>query len=293
MTIQRDANGMLYDDQSACLEDPEGDMFARAEEFDSEALIPAANDDNDHIVTDDLELVVAEPLLKLGERRDLDDTTMACANDAGWSAKVLSREGGLFGRVFVFTPWEAFDAVWRPIVASYDDPRWHCGYWLEMMREFVSDAILPSLSATTGIAGQPTIILPPNPDTAGHLGWGVKNGGVMLTLNHIGGACLKCTGCKSKRPNQEQSAASWVYFIQAKDGGAVKIGRSVNPQERLSGLQTAHPTELRILTKIPGGNTVERSFHALFAADRIRPDGEWFRPSTQLMAFVRELKGAA
>ena len=62
--------------------------------------------------------------------------------------------------------------------------------------------------------------------------------------------------------------------------------------DRLSSLQTANPARLRIVAKLAGGGAVERAMHVLFAADRIRPDGEWFRPSQALAAFMREIGGA-
>ena len=79
--------------------------------------------------------------------------------------------------------------------------------------------------------------------------------------------------------------------VQSSIGGPVKIGRSSNPIARLSALQTAHPHPLRIIAKMAGGIEVERSLHRLFAASRIRPDGEWFNPTPDLVAFIKEIGG--
>ena len=87
------------------------------------------------------------------------------------------------------------------------------------------------------------------------------------------------------------SASSCVYFIQSVNGGPIKIGRSGNVDERVARLQTANAFPLRVVARMPGKVSVERNMHALFAKDRIRPDGEWFNPSPELLAFIREIGG--
>jgi hypothetical protein len=74
----------------------------------------------------------------------------------------------------------------------------------------------------------------------------------------------------------------FVYFIQAEGGGPIKIGRSRDPQSRLSTLQTAHGARLRILSTRRGSSDVERGLHARFAAHRT--SGEWFEPVPELVA---------
>jgi hypothetical protein len=65
-----------------------------------------------------------------------------------------------------------------------------------------------------------------------------------------------------------------VYLIGTMVGGLVKIGTSLDPERRLSALQTAHPRSLRILSFIPGGRAIERGLHDLFSDLRVQR--EWF-----------------
>lgn len=76
-----------------------------------------------------------------------------------------------------------------------------------------------------------------------------------------------------------------VYFVQAGDGGNIKIGVSGNPETRVAGLQTGSDEPLRILATIPGGRAVEKELHRRFAALRVK--GEWFRPEQELLDLIR------
>lgn len=83
----------------------------------------------------------------------------------------------------------------------------------------------------------------------------------------------------------------WVYFIQARTGGPVKIGFSYSPSHRLADLQIGCPVRLQIIAKIPGTDEVERELHRELAKDRSH--GEWFRPTDRLRAvFEKRLGGA-
>ena len=77
-----------------------------------------------------------------------------------------------------------------------------------------------------------------------------------------------------------------VYFIQAGEGGSIKIGTSTHPKKRLRGLQTSHDTELRLLAAIEGGEKLEAELHERLAPWHVR--GEWFRPSPEVLAVVQE-----
>jgi hypothetical protein len=171
-----------------------------------------------------------------------------------------------------------------------DDPRWQCHAWMRSIHDLMYD-VRKSFSAALQLEDDATLLIPPN-NMVGILCWRAPNGGLVVYLDHHCGACGWCLGCRSFVRNREQAPVSWVYFIQSTDGGPVKIGRSASPIDRLSSLQTANPSRLRIVAKMAGGGAVERSMHALFAADRIRPDGEWFRASQALTAFMREIGGA-
>lgn len=178
----------------------------------------------------------------------------------------------------------------RNAVTNPDDPRWHCHAWMSSVHSLM-DEVYEALSPTLQLERDAFLLIPPNDDAA-TLFWSTPSGGFLAFLNRHRGACGWCLGCRSFVRAREQAPVSWVYFVQGADGGPVKIGRSASPVDRLSALQTANPSRLRIVAKMAGGGAVERSMHALFAADRIRPDGEWFRASQALTTFMREIGGA-
>jgi hypothetical protein len=80
-----------------------------------------------------------------------------------------------------------------------------------------------------------------------------------------------------------------VYFIRS--GAGIKIGFTDNIFMRMSALLNAHPRRLALLAMIPGTRTEEGELHRMFAEDRM--EGEWFRPSRRLRAFVADLRGVA
>jgi hypothetical protein len=76
-----------------------------------------------------------------------------------------------------------------------------------------------------------------------------------------------------------------VYFIQSEETLNIKIGESVDPQARMADLRTANSGTLRLL-----GSTdryLEEHLHEKFAEDRLH--GEWFRPSADLIYFLKLL----
>lgn len=80
-----------------------------------------------------------------------------------------------------------------------------------------------------------------------------------------------------------------VYAIRS-GSGEIKIGISVDPQRRLSSLQTASPTELELLaTANPdSAKAVETAIHNQF--DQYQTTGEWFElPEAKREALVSEL----
>lgn len=76
----------------------------------------------------------------------------------------------------------------------------------------------------------------------------------------------------------------FVYFIKCKatqgHNNPVKIGIGVNPEKRITELQTGNPYQLELLAKIPARNRkhaefLEYSFHKYFSFAHMR--GEWFK----------------
>lgn len=75
-----------------------------------------------------------------------------------------------------------------------------------------------------------------------------------------------------------------VYCILS--GDFVKIGKSEKcVVSRVRELQTAHPTDLKLLGVLSDNPSDESKFHKRFAAQRAR--GEWFRLEGELLAFLR------
>lgn len=78
-----------------------------------------------------------------------------------------------------------------------------------------------------------------------------------------------------------------VYFVQAGEGGPIKIGWARNPWGRIRDLQVAHWAVLTMLGTTDGGVALERRLHRRFAKERVR--GEWFNPSPRLYAAIARL----
>lgn len=81
-----------------------------------------------------------------------------------------------------------------------------------------------------------------------------------------------------------------VYFIQAGEGGPVKIGYAKDFTIRISKIQADNHEPLVALACIGGDQEVERKLHKQFWRHRIR--GEWFRPADEVLAFIAALDPA-
>lgn len=78
-----------------------------------------------------------------------------------------------------------------------------------------------------------------------------------------------------------------VYFVQALDGGPIKIGTSNDVNKRVASLQTGSPMPLRLVGSLPGGRALEKEIHARLCAHRLR--GEWFAESPEVIAAIKEV----
>lgn len=88
------------------------------------------------------------------------------------------------------------------------------------------------------------------------------------------------------------SRSGYVYFIQVREYGPIKIGfTSRDDRRRVHNIQIASPFELVWLAQIVGSVALERELHRQFRADRLR--GEWFRPSVALRDFIVANGGSA
>ncbi len=80
-----------------------------------------------------------------------------------------------------------------------------------------------------------------------------------------------------------------VYFIQAVDGGPIKIGKSnvVQLRARVAELQTGNPAELRVIGCIAGDHETERQLHSALTQYRVR--GEWFEDTDVVRGVINDL----
>jgi len=67
-----------------------------------------------------------------------------------------------------------------------------------------------------------------------------------------------------------------LYIIQSDKSGAIKIGRSKNPQRRLKQLQTGSPFKLKMLLVLEGKGSIEKSLHERLVEFKQDCKGEWF-----------------
>ena len=84
-----------------------------------------------------------------------------------------------------------------------------------------------------------------------------------------------------------------VYVIGEATSGLVKIGAANDSRDRLQGLQTGNPRELRLLHEEPGVGPLERTLHERFAGRHLR--GEWFdftdsSPVAAVLAAIEDLR---
>ena len=65
-----------------------------------------------------------------------------------------------------------------------------------------------------------------------------------------------------------------LYIIQSDNFGAIKIGRSKDPQKRLKELQTGNPNKLKLIATFKDKGWLEKILHEKLAKYRL--NGEWF-----------------
>jgi hypothetical protein len=72
-----------------------------------------------------------------------------------------------------------------------------------------------------------------------------------------------------------------IYFVQAGEGPAVKIGKADDVAARLRELQCGNHLVLRVLRVVEGGRREEAWLHARYAHKRLR--GEWFEFCAEML----------
>jgi hypothetical protein len=79
-----------------------------------------------------------------------------------------------------------------------------------------------------------------------------------------------------------------VYFIQAGEGGRIKIGFASIPERRISYLRRFSGPDLIVLAVIEGVRAVEYRIHQELAAHRAHD--EWFEPTAEVLEVVRRAR---
>ncbi len=77
-----------------------------------------------------------------------------------------------------------------------------------------------------------------------------------------------------------------VYLIADTEKRWCKIGYSATPKKRISGIQTASPLKIEIISIIAGDTTDEKELHKKFKDKRL--NGEWFKYDEEIINYIRE-----
>ena len=79
--------------------------------------------------------------------------------------------------------------------------------------------------------------------------------------------------------------ASYIYFIQAGEGGPIKVGfTSMKPERRISHIQTGCPWPIKVIGLIEGDAADEKRIHKQLAPYKTK--GEWFSPVAEVLRAV-------
>lgn len=88
--------------------------------------------------------------------------------------------------------------------------------------------------------------------------------------------------------NQLEPGNTWLYVIQSKQGGPVKIGVSKVPERRVKDLQVAQPYELVLLGCIQCRPFVEMELHEVLKDSKTQD--EWFDLSAETQSVINAVQ---
>jgi len=77
----------------------------------------------------------------------------------------------------------------------------------------------------------------------------------------------------------------YIYFVQGKSGGAIKIGYTEYPESQIQVLQTGYPDVLTVLLLMEGTRKDKDTMLEKFSA--LRLNGEWFKPEAELIDWIK------
>lgn len=90
-----------------------------------------------------------------------------------------------------------------------------------------------------------------------------------------------------KEPPRLELNGEKVYFIQA-ENGLIKIGRSIDLENRFHRLRTMSPIELKLVGYQDCKPLTEIILHGKFK--HLRSHGEWFHPGDELLEYISSLQ---
>jgi len=80
-----------------------------------------------------------------------------------------------------------------------------------------------------------------------------------------------------------------IYVIEEGLNGPLKIGTTVNLEERLKTLQGGNSKQLKIIMSFEGGSTLENKIHKDLAEFKIRKNGEWFYRDEKVFSYLKKI----
>lgn len=80
-------------------------------------------------------------------------------------------------------------------------------------------------------------------------------------------------------------SCTWLYFIQAGEGGPVKIGISETPVRRMANMQVGNHERLRLIAVARVPIDAESDLHARLVKHHVH--GEWFRPAPAVLEIAQ------
>lgn len=84
------------------------------------------------------------------------------------------------------------------------------------------------------------------------------------------------------------SLPGWCYLYVIIGIDCAKIGRSLNPRQRLRELQAGHDTDLELVAAVPCHDSLEAALHERFK--HLKRKGEWFALTEELAQFIADLQ---
>lgn len=90
------------------------------------------------------------------------------------------------------------------------------------------------------------------------------------------------------RIDQSDPTVQKLYFVQD-ERGPIKVGIAKNMKSRLQGIQNGNPYPVRLLYLSEGdGREAEQWILRAFEPSRL--NGEWFRPTAQILRMIHHLR---